>query len=270
MLISCACLFNFLSNRSIVFVCESGCRHCAEMGFTLVVIIALFTLANQMVVQAADLTCIIGPHHKSSPSPEPDIRADTACSRYSSLSCCAANTSHSIDQQGEQELYNRHWDECGVLTPECERFMKAETCFFSCDPYVGQWKTLDNSTFFDLPICSSSCDKWFDACKDVSVCAQNWITDYKEDNITGRFYCVNKTCRTIAQRYQNGKGMCETIWGDEFRYVADSDNCLLIDFTGDNPNANVKKDISGAHSFELWQSCLSSLLAFLSYILLQF
>ena len=242
------------------------------MVFTLVVIIALFTLANQMVVQAADLTCIIGPHHKASPSPEPDIRADTACSRYSSLSCCTANTSHSIDKQGERELYNRHWDDCSVISTECERYLKVESCFFSCDPYFGQWKTsqTEELPLSGLPVCASSCDEWFDACKDVPVCAQNWLTDFKEDNETGRLHCVTKTCRTFAERYQNGKGLCETIWGDGYQYVADNDNCMVFDFTGDNPNANVTKDISGAHSFERRQSSLSFVLAFLSYILLQF
>ena len=249
-------------------VWESGYQTFCTMRFALIVISALATLANQMVVQAADLTCVFGPHHKASPSPEPDIRADTACSRYSSLSCCSPNVSHSIDQQGDQELYNFHWDDCGEVPPECERFLKADSCFFHCDPYIGQWKGSEELSVVDLPICASNCDEFFEACKDVAICAPNWLTGFKEDNETGRFHCVNKTCRTFAEWYGNGKEMCETMWGDN-QYVA-HDNCVVMTFTGNNPNANVKKDTSGAHGIARWQSSLYFVLSVLSYILLQF
>ncbi|XP_062523859.1 riboflavin-binding protein-like [Corticium candelabrum] len=237
------------------------------MACAMVVIIALFTMINQMTL-AADLTCVVGPHHKAFPSPEPDMRADTACSRYSSLSCCAANTSHSIDQQGDRELYKLHWDDCGNISTSCERYLKAESCFFACDPYLGPWKGSKDLTLYAVPVCASYCDEWFDACKDVPICTRNWLTDFKEDNTTGEYHCSNQTCRTFTEWYQNGKGMCETIYGNSFQYDADNENCMVMTFTGNNPNANVTKDTNGATGV---QQCQSSLfLAVLSYVLLQF
>ena len=241
------------------------------MGLALVVIIAFCILANQMTEHAANPSCIIGPHHKASPSPEPDIRKDTACSRYSSLSCCTANTSHSIDQHGDRELYNFYWDDCGVISTACERYLKAESCFFSCDPYIGQWKGSEVLSLSGLPICAAYCDDWFEACKDVLLCAQNWITDFNPtiDPVTGRFHCVNETCRTFAQCYRNGEGMCETMWGDSFQYDEDNTNCMVMLFTGGNPNSNVMKDASGAGSVTRWQRSLLFLFAVFPYILLQ-
>ena len=149
------------------------------MGFTLVVIIALFTLANQMVVEATDPTFVVGPYHKVSPSPEHDVRADTSCSRYSSLSCCTANTSYSIDQQGDRELYNLYWDDCDTISTACERYLKAESCSFACDPYLGPWKGSKYLLLSAVPVCASYCDEWFDACKDVLICAPNWLADFE-------------------------------------------------------------------------------------------
>lgn len=30
--------------------------------------------------------------------------------------------------------------------------------------------------FFNVPLCASDCDKWFDDCKDEYTCVDNWTT----------------------------------------------------------------------------------------------
>ena len=79
--------------------------------------------------------------------------------------------------------------------------------------------------------------------------------------MTGEYHCVNETCRTFAEWYQNGKGMCETMWGNFFQYDADNENCMVMTFTGNNSNANVTNnptvkvmtDTSGAAGVLQWQ-----------------
>ncbi|XP_062516842.1 riboflavin-binding protein-like [Corticium candelabrum] len=205
----------------------------------------------------ASLQCVSGPFHKPSPSKEVDIGANTACGEYVSLSCCPANVSDAIDRQGDRELYNFHWDDCGTIPDACEQYLKAESCFFECDPYLGPWKGKWDGTLNKVPICASYCDQWFEACKDVRLCAANWITDFEKNSTTGRYHCINDTCQTFTQFYQNGKGLCEIMWGDSFQYVADNQNCMVMKFEGDNPNAEVT---SGATHIACWQSSLFLLL----------
>ena len=186
-------------------------------------------------------TCTAGAHHKSVPSPEADIQPTTSCGQYSGLSCCTAATAHSIDQQGDRDLYNFHWDDCGDVPHDCQKYLKAESCFFECDPYLGPWKGQWEGSLSGVPICASYCDDWFEACKNVPLCAANWIDDFVENVTTGRYHCTNQTCHTFATLYGNGKGLCETMWGSSFRYASDTTDCMVMMFDGENPNANVMK-----------------------------
>lgn len=57
------------------------------------------------------------------------------CGMYFFQSVCS-----SIEAQGDRELYNFHWDDCGPIPAECDRYLKFESCFYECDPYIKQWQ----------------------------------------------------------------------------------------------------------------------------------
>ena len=183
--------------------------------------------------------CPARPTEKNSPSPEPDITIGTACDEYSALSCCNASTAHGIEGETSHELFRDQLSDCGELPVDCQRYLKAESCFYHCDPYLGPWKGEGKDNLRGVPICASYCDDWFNACKNVPLCAANWITDFVKNETTGRRHCANKTCGTFATLYANSKGLCETMWGNNFLYDEDNGNCMVMMFEGENPNANV-------------------------------
>ena len=71
---------------------------------------------------------------------------------------------------------------------------------FRCSPNVAHFEVAEfPSAFANLPLCRDYCDRWYEACKDESTCAVNWITDWDYDSATGENNCkVNSTC----QRYR--------------------------------------------------------------------
>lgn len=208
-----------------------------EMSLT--VPLLLVFVASDMTSYAQH-TCVAGPHHKKVPSAEVNIPEGTACHSFADLSCCTAKTADSVHREGDSELYKFHWDHCGAIPEACHRYLKAESCFFECDPYLGPWKGEGNGSLLAVPICGSYCDEWFEACKNVPLCAGNWLTDFVFNNASGFYDCSNQICHTFATWYRNGTGLCETMWGDSFLYDKDDSNCMKMMFDGRNPNQDVR------------------------------
>merc|ERR1712048_1392898 len=100
-------------------------------------------------------------------------------------------------KEGYGEEY--HWDRCGQLSPECERFFVQEACFYECDRNAGLYRKW-NATEYDpkcdanapeydeafatstscnhnkwqmhkMPIKASYCDAWLTACSKDKFCA---------------------------------------------------------------------------------------------------
>lgn len=72
-------------------------------------------------------------------------------------------------------FYLHSTDRCGELSQACERFFIQEACFYECDPNVGLWKITPNHTWkiYGMPIRSSYCDAWYQACYNDYFCASD-------------------------------------------------------------------------------------------------
>lgn len=103
-------------------------------------------------------------------------------------------------------------------------------------------------TGFDLfghagvPVCASYCDAWFAACKDDKICVEDVLGGYNF-TIHGENICpADQNCTTYTQRYKNGQGLCNKMWGSSYVYTEGSENCMQMWFNGSNPNVGVKSE----------------------------
>ncbi|GLG95780.1 Folate receptor beta [Gryllus bimaculatus] len=67
-----------------------------------------------------------------------------------------------------------------------------------------------NERFFEVPLCASDCNAWFDACKDDFTCSEKW-TDLivKDGHLTP---CHNQNeCKTFADVFKTSKNFCEKV-----------------------------------------------------------
>ena len=118
--------------------------------------------------------------------------------------------------------------------------MQHQECFYNCDPVVERFAVGEDVQIYRLPVCASYCDEWFDACKDDYTCAVNWVVRFFIYIETGQNVCPpNHTCRTFAEVYGNGKGLCNNMFGITFIYSEDKDNCTVLNFPTNLPNPNL-------------------------------
>lgn len=86
----------------------------------------------------ADLdVCHLEYNHKATPGSE----SLDECIPWSDHGCCApatvVNATTLKENQGGPEY---HWDRCGSLSANCERFFIEEACFYECEPAVGLFR----------------------------------------------------------------------------------------------------------------------------------
>ncbi|PFX29839.1 riboflavin-binding protein-like isoform X2 [Stylophora pistillata] len=179
--------------------------------------------------------CIDGPYHKQRPTAEGANYVE--CHPWKEKTCCTADFTAQLNKSNVEVLYNFSWHHCGNLSKECERYIKNEECFYSCEPSLIKWHTSKGGVK-GVPICADYCDKWFDACKNDMTCAEDWLEDF---NFTSSQYSCrsNSQCRKFSELYKDGKGLCNKMWGQSFTYEK-SDNCMVMWFAGKNPNEKVK------------------------------
>lgn len=208
--------------------------------------VAVATVATLSMVTALTPSCLL--RELDTPAPQEGL---VNCRQYSEMSCCTNATDSLIvpNEKGEQ-LYNFNWDQCGALSPECQAFFQAESCYFECDPYQAKFKNVVEKTpvtMVGVPLCASYCEAWFDACKNDLTCAAEWMVDlYASDDGT-YFECgPNTVCKTFAEIFHNPIGLCDILWGNAFYYSEDEDNCVVWDWplTQSNPNKDVKDEES--------------------------
>jgi folate receptor len=141
--------------------------------------------------------CHLDFYHKDTPGPEPDNF--TECHPWKDRACCAHSTVMTSQKLKEGYGEEYHWDRCGPLSPECERFFVQEACFYECDPNAGlyrKWheaiydprcdqynskydkayadeKKCDHNAWqmHNMPIKASYCDAWWTACRKDLFCA---------------------------------------------------------------------------------------------------
>lgn len=126
-------------------------------------------------------TCHLSYFHKDAPGPEPD--GFTECHPWKDEACCTHGTVETANKLKEGYGAEYHWDRCGDLTPECERFFVQEACFYECDPNAGLFRKFHPDIFdadnedhnewemHGMPIKASYCDAWFEACRTDLFCA---------------------------------------------------------------------------------------------------
>lgn len=149
--------------------------------------------------------CHLEYNHKATPGPEPLAE----CIPWKDHGCCSPDTVKDAqtlkEMQGGPEY---HWDRCGSLSAECERYFIEEACFYECEPAVGLFRKFpsgdllhdrDGHEVFDprcdpysdvydeafaasndcdhnswqvhrMPIKASYCKAFYDACKDDLFC----------------------------------------------------------------------------------------------------
>merc|ERR1712070_193791 len=105
------------------------------------------------------------------------------CHPWKENACCAHETVMTSQKLKEGYGKEYHWDRCGPLSPECERFFVQESCFYECDPNAGLYRKFHPSVYNEsnpdhnewqmanMPIKASYCDAWFNACRNDKFCA---------------------------------------------------------------------------------------------------
>jgi folate receptor len=81
--------------------------------------------------------CYLEYNHKETPGPE-DLKE---CIPWSDHACCLPETVKDAqtlkENQGGPEY---HWDRCGSLSAECEKYFIEEACFYECEPAAGLFR----------------------------------------------------------------------------------------------------------------------------------
>lgn len=188
--------------------------------------------------------CLPGGRHKELACPEPEGVEYEACFQWRDETCCTAEFTQQLSQPVISNVFEFRWDTCGNLTPSCQEYFKRVECFYRCSPHVAHWTLNQFSALGNLPVCREFCDGWFQACANDMTCATNWITDW-DYVLNGVNVCrENSTCRNFTEVYGNGRGLCETLWGQSFIYSNYSETesnrqCMTLYWPDDQPNPNL-------------------------------
>lgn len=162
------------------------------------------------------------------------IASNCTCGGFSSGSCCTSAYIAAV-KKGPQFIYNGfRYDQCGsTMSAACRRYMDAQECSYACDPaqslnYNNLVNGVANSP--SVPLCKNYCDSWFSACANDFTCNRNWAAWPQTD---GAYTCGTGApfeCKTFAQHFQNGAGLCDSVsglWGNTYSYSESSQWCVI-------------------------------------------
>lgn len=208
------------------------------MQHKLKLLAVLFTLAFQCYGSDHVIyeRCPRGKYHKVDPSPQPDL---VQCAHFRTKACCTNDSVASIEND-IQPSYNFNFSHCGKpLSAECKNYFTQNNCFYECSPNAWPWitpvpgKTWRKERFYEVPLCQSNCDDWFNACKDDLTCAYTWNSGFvwqRKNNGRGGLTNVCKPgseCRTFRDTYKTPRDFCENVWGPkDYRVVTDDSPCV--------------------------------------------
>jgi folate receptor len=107
-----------------------------------------------------------------------------------------------------------------------------------------------SSSIRDVPLCSSTCDNWFEACMNDIICTGDWLEEFLVALEEGSNSCSGRECLTFAEVFRDGRGLCNRIWGNAYFYAEDEDNCTVLFFDRDmgNPNSQLSFPVDSAAS----------------------
>nr|CAD7463869.1 unnamed protein product [Timema tahoe] len=134
------------------------------------------------------------------------------CVPWRDRSCCTFNTTH-LTHHGSP--YNFNFNHCGHvknMSEECRRHFIQDSCFYECSPNVGPWVVkvemkIRNERFVHVPLCSSDCEAWFEACIDDYTCTDNWVQNFKWAGGTNQCH-PGSECRTFRETFETAENFC--------------------------------------------------------------
>lgn len=187
--------------------------------------------------------CIDGMNHKTEPGPEADLYKQ--CTPWKHRSCCLHNTTR---EAHHTNLYGFDYDHCGLLkkmSTDCRRHFMQDLCFYECSPNVGPWIVkVDNmktrkERYFEVPLCQSDCEAWFESCLEDYTCTDNWSRNFIW--INGHNTCPEGSqCRTFAEIYGTAENFCKKVWDHSWEPVSDDQPCMRLWFDGEKGNPNTR------------------------------
>ncbi|RWS25807.1 folate receptor gamma-like protein, partial [Leptotrombidium deliense] len=165
------------------------------------------------------------------------------CKPWQENSCCTEETSaltHAFQNQYNFDLNACESQVNRKLSEECRKHFIRDLCFYECEPHIGLWvvkvkRKIAKERFFEVPLCASSCEQWWNACRDQFTCAYNWQTDFIWVNGVNR---CNTTCKQFKEMYKNSVDFCESVFDHSWKYTDDSKPCMRISFDNDSENNN--------------------------------
>jgi folate receptor len=117
------------------------------------------------------------------------------------MACCNSSTTFQFHLTNAS-WYGFNYDHCAPMSSKCLDRFRQELCLYECDPYLGPWivkvnillilfrisgmcqdhlhvfkdtsKKIRTERFYNIPLCKSDCDAWFDDCRDDYTCRDNW------------------------------------------------------------------------------------------------
>lgn len=112
-----------------------------------------------------------------------------------------------------------------TLSAKCRYYLQSQESNYACDPNL-------QSTYYvsTIPLCSSYCSAWFDACADDFTCQTDWLNW----NTTAGFYScpAGSQCQTFRSRYSDAEGLCTNMWPSVYSYSSNTATwCVLMDCT---------------------------------------
>ncbi|CAG2065434.1 unnamed protein product [Timema podura] len=134
------------------------------------------------------------------------------CVPWRDRSCCTFNTTH-LTHHGSP--YNFNFNHCGHvknMSEECRKHFIQDSCFYECSPNVGPWVVkvemkIRNERFVHVPLCSSDCEAWFEACIDDYTCTDNWVQNFKWAGGTNQCH-PGSECRTFRETFETAENFC--------------------------------------------------------------
>lgn len=190
--------------------------------------------------------CLDSKFHKTEPGPEGTLFKQ--CSPWKDRSCCTYNTTYTAHQPNT--LYKFNHDHCSHvknMSQTCRNHFIQEMCFFECSPNTGPWVVkvdmkVRKERLYQVPLCRSDCETWFDACREEYTCTDNWIRNFKWSK-DGNSCLPGTECKTYEDIFKTAENFCQKIWDDAFQVKNDDEPCMRLWFDGNlgNPNDKVAK-----------------------------
>ncbi|XP_071453822.1 folate receptor beta-like isoform X2 [Hetaerina americana] len=188
-----------------------------ELVFVLMYILYVpLSVADQLTNDPNKMlnSCLDGMHHKTEPGPEGDLYKQ--CYPWRDRSCCKYNTTEAAHHAGLYGFKLDHCTDSAKMSTDCRRHFVQDLCFYECSPNIGPWIVKDSGMkirkerYFEVPLCQSDCEAWFESCYDDYTCTDNWSRNFNWSN--GRNHCpAMSKCRTFGSIYGNAGNFCSKV-----------------------------------------------------------